>query len=190
MADRPAQRAGALIMALVFFISTVALTGYVIWQVQQGNKNKKVDDVGQTAIDAIKAQAPKDTSKTNKEAKLEGTKLKDFTPVEKIDTLSSTDPVAGTGQELKAGDTVTAHYTGALAKDGTIFQSSHDGGQPFTSPLSGLIKGWQQGLLGMKVGGTRRLMIPADLAYGSQAQSGIPANSDLVFDIELVSIGK
>ena len=188
MADRPAQRAGALIMALVFLLSTVALTGYVIWQVKQGNDTKKVEDAAQAALDANKSQT--DTTKKSTEGKLEGTKLKDFTPVAAVSELSSTDPVVGTGQELKAGDTVTAHYTGALAKDGTIFQSSHDSGSPFTSPLSGLIQGWQQGLPGMKVGGTRRLLIPAALAYGDQAQSGIPANSDLVFDIELVSIGQ
>lgn len=183
MADRPAQRAGALVLALVFLFSTVAVTGYVIWQVKQGNEDKKAT---QAALDKTN-EASKDTAK---EGKLEGTKLKDFTPVSSVSTLSSTDPVVGTGDVVKEGDTITAHYTGALAKDGTIFQSSHDTGNTFTSPLSGLIKGWQQGIPGMKVGGTRRLLIPAALAYGDQAQSGIPANSDLVFDIELVSIGQ
>jgi FKBP-type peptidyl-prolyl cis-trans isomerase len=74
-----------------------------------------------------------------------------------------------------------------LVATGVIFQSSKDTGQTFTAPLSNLIKGWQEGIPGMKPGGTRRLIIPAAQAYGSQAQSGIPADSDLVFDIELVS---
>ena len=193
MADRPAQRAGALVMALVFLLSTVALTVYVIWQVKQGNEDKKTQETAQAALEKQQADAANKSNTSNtatKEGKLEGTKLKDFTPIEKIDELSSTDTVEGTGEVLEAGATMMAHYTGALAKDGTIFQSSHDSGQPFTSPLSNLIKGWQQGLPGMKVGGTRRLFIPAALAYGEQAQQGIPANSDLVFDIELISISK
>jgi FKBP-type peptidyl-prolyl cis-trans isomerase len=96
------------------------------------------------------------------------------------------DLVPGNGAAVAPGGTVTAHYTGALAKDGTIFQSSKDTGQPFTAPLTGVIPGWQQGIPGMKAGGTRRLVIPANLAYGAQEQGNIPANSDLVFDIELI----
>lgn len=183
MVDRPGQRAGALILTLVFFFSTVALTGYVIWQVHQGNQDKKAQAAANSATSTDKSK-----QSTPQEGKLEGTKLKDFTPVAKVDALSSTDPVVGTGDEVKAGDTITAHYTGALAATGVIFQSSHDSGSPFTSPLSGLIQGWQQGIPGMKVGGTRRLLIPSALAYGANAQSGIPANSDLVFDIELTAV--
>jgi FKBP-type peptidyl-prolyl cis-trans isomerase len=85
--------------------------------------------------------------------------------------------------------TITAHYTGALCKDGTIFQSSHDFGKPATFGLNQVIKGWTQGVPGMKVGGARRLIIPSTLAYGSvRAAANIPPNSDLVFDIELVSL--
>lgn len=121
---------------------------------------------------------------------LEGTKLQNFTPVEPVLELESIDLVEGTGDEVQPGATITAHYTGALCKDGTIFQSSHDFGNPATFPLSGVIAGWTQGVPGMKVGGTRRLIIPAELAYGASSPSpNIPANSDLVFDIELVSIG-
>lgn len=121
---------------------------------------------------------------------LEGTKLQNFTPVEPVLELESIDLVDGTGDEVQPGATITAHYTGALCKDGTIFQSSHDFGQPATFPLSGVIAGWTQGVPGMKVGGTRRLIIPAELAYGASSPApNIPANSDLVFDIELVSIG-
>lgn len=121
---------------------------------------------------------------------LEGTKLQNFTPVEPVLELESIDLTEGTGDEVQPGATITAHYTGALCKDGTIFQSSHDFGNPATFPLSGVIAGWTQGVPGMKVGGTRRLIIPAELAYGASSPSpNIPANSDLVFDIELVSIG-
>jgi FKBP-type peptidyl-prolyl cis-trans isomerase len=189
MADRPGQRAGALILAAVFFFSTVALTGYVIWQVKQGNKDKQVQDAAQAALDQQKTQ--QNNTSTQEDKKLEGTKLANFTPVEKIDKLSWTDTVVGTGEEVKPGDTVTAHYTGAVAATGTIFQSSHDGAnQPIPFSLNGVIKGWTDGVPGMKIGGTRRLLIPADQAYGANPPSGsnIPANADLVFDIELTAV--
>lgn len=116
--------------------------------------------------------------------------LDDFTPIDHIKELGSIDRVVGTGTEAVAGDTVTCHYTGAIAKTGTVFQSSRDFGRPISFPLSGVIAGWRDGVPGMKVGGTRRLLIPAEQAYGSRPPygSGIPADADLVFDIELVSI--
>lgn len=121
--------------------------------------------------------------------KLEGTKLADFTPLAKVESLEIIDTVVGTGDEVAAGATITAHYTGALCKDGTIFQSSHDFGKAITFPLDRVIAGWTQGVPGMKIGGTRRLVIPSDMAYGSvRAAANIPPNSDLVFDIELVAI--
>ncbi len=126
---------------------------------------------------------------SNSNAKLEGTKLANFTPVASVTQLQSTDVVEGTGDTVQPGATITAHYTGALCADGTIFQSSHDFGEAISFPLSGVIQGWTQGVPGMKVGGTRRLVIPAAMAYGEHSPSpNIPANSDLVFDIELVSI--
>ena len=91
------------------------------------------------------------------ENKLQGTKLQNFQPVDSIATLQYSDTKPGNGTEVKAGDTVTVHYTGALAKDGTIFESSLDSGQTATFGLNEVIKGWTQGLPGMKVGGTRRL---------------------------------
>lgn len=121
--------------------------------------------------------------------KLEGTTLTDFTPLKKVEELQIIDTVVGTGDEVPTGATITAHYTGALCKDGTIFQSSHDFGEAITFPLDRVIAGWTQGVPGMRVGGTRRLVIPSDMAYGSvRAAANIPPNSDLVFDIELVGI--
>lgn len=119
---------------------------------------------------------------------LQGTQLADFEPREKVDELESTDVLVGTGEEVLAGATVTAHYTGALVKNGVIFQSSYDFGGPIEFPLSGVIRGWTEGVPGMRVGGTRRLVIPADMAYGEHSPSpDIPPNSDLVFDIELTA---
>ncbi len=169
------KRFGTLMLALLFLVTSVGFSVLVVWQVRQQRAQEKVQ---------IQQEEERRANM------LEGTKLKDFTPIEKVDSLQKVDLIEGTGAEVKEGDTITAHYTGALAKDGTIFQSSLDRGQPFSSALSGLIVGWQQGIPGMKAGGTRRLIIPAALAYGEQAQSGIPANSDLVFDIQLVAIGQ
>ena len=121
--------------------------------------------------------------------KYEGTKLSGFEPLETVPELQIIDKEVGTGAEVQPGDTVTAHYTGALCKNGIIFQSSHDFGDAISFPLNGVIEGWQKGVPGMKVGGWRRLIIPAEMAYGSSSPApNIPANSDLVFDIELVAI--
>jgi peptidylprolyl isomerase len=97
----------------------------------------------------------------------------------------------GAGKEAKAGDTVEVHYTGTLT-DGKKFDSSRDRGQPFSFKLGvgQVIKGWDEGVAGMKEGGKRKLMIPANLAYGDRAVGGglIPANSELHFDVELVKV--
>lgn len=116
--------------------------------------------------------------------------LQDFTPVDNVPELKIEDRVMGTGAEVRSGETVTCHYTGAVAKTGAVFQSSHDFGKSINFPLNGVIKGWAEGVPGMRVGGTRRLFIPAAKAYGANPPfgSGIPANADLVFDIELVAI--
>jgi FKBP-type peptidyl-prolyl cis-trans isomerase len=93
----------------------------------------------------------------------------------------------GTGAVAKAGDSVTVNYTGWL-QDGTKFDSSIDRGQPSSFSLNGVIPGWSEGVQGMAVGGTRLLVIPPSLGYGSQANGSIPANSTLVFEVQLVSI--
>jgi len=120
---------------------------------------------------------------------LEGTKLANFDPIDKVAELQIIDTVVGSGEQVPEGATITAHYTGALCKDGAIFQSSHDFGEAISFGLDQVIKGWTIGVPGMKVGGTRRLIIPSEMAYGSvRAAANIPPNSDLVFDIELVAI--
>jgi peptidylprolyl isomerase len=125
----------------------------------------------------------------NNSQKYEGTKLADFTPMDLVAELQIIDIFPGTGDVVPEGATITAHYTGALVKNGIIFQSSHDFGDAITFPLSGVIAGWTKGVPGMKVGGMRRLIIPSEMAYGSaRAAANIPPNSDLVFDIELVAI--
>ena len=100
------------------------------------------------------------------------------------------DEVVGTGPEAKAGQQVTVHYTGKLT-NGTKFDSSKDHGQPFKFRLGGgqVIKGWDNGVAGMKVGGKRKLTIPPEEGYGASGAGGaIPPNATLVFDVELLGI--
>jgi len=106
-------------------------------------------------------------------------------------SLEKIDQVVGSGREAREGDAVNVQYTGTLV-DGTKFDSSYDhGGEPFKFTLGQgqVIKGWDEGVAGMKVGGKRRLRIPSELAYGSHGSPpAIPADAALVFDVELVSI--
>jgi FKBP-type peptidyl-prolyl cis-trans isomerase len=104
--------------------------------------------------------------------------------------LKYEDTKVGTGAEAKAGQQVSVHYTGWLT-NGTKFDSSKDRGQPFVFPLGGgrVIKGWDEGVQGMKVGGVRKLTIPANLGYGAQGAGGvIPPNATLVFEVELLDV--
>lgn len=104
--------------------------------------------------------------------------------------LKYVDRVVGTGDEAVAGKTVNVHYTGWL-ENGKKFDSSVDRGQPFSFPLGAgrVIKGWDEGVQGMKVGGKRKLTIPSDLGYGSRGAGGvIPPNATLIFDVELLGV--
>jgi FKBP-type peptidyl-prolyl cis-trans isomerase len=97
----------------------------------------------------------------------------------------------GSGPVASAGDSVTVHYTGWLTT-GTQFDSSRDGGRPFQFRLGAgqVIKGWDQGVAGMKTGGRRKLIIPSQLGYGSRGAAGaIPPDAALVFTVELIGVG-
>lgn len=108
--------------------------------------------------------------------------------------LKVEDAKVGTGAEAVKGKNVFVHYTGWLndgGKRGKKFDSSLDRGKPFSFPLGAgmVIKGWDEGVAGMKVGGKRTLMIPASLGYGARgAGSDIPPNADLIFDVELLDV--
>ena len=105
--------------------------------------------------------------------------------------LKYVDQKAGSGAEARSGAVVEVHYTGWLT-DGTKFDSSRDRNQPFRFKLGAgqVIKGWDEGVAGMKVGGKRKLTIPAELGYGRQgAGSTIPPGATLVFEVELLSVG-
>ncbi len=121
-------------------------------------------------------------------------KEKPMTPEAKEVTTASglkyTDLTVGDGAEAKAGDKVQVHYTGTL-ENGKKFDSSRDRGIPFVFQVGvgQVIKGWDEGIAGMKVGGKRKLVIPSNLGYGAAGAAGvIPPNATLIFDVELIGI--
>lgn len=118
------------------------------------------------------------------------------TGLSSITTLQITDVVTGTGTAATSGRPVSVHYTGwlysstATDNKGTKFDSSVDRGTPFSFTLGAgqVIAGWDQGVVGMKVGGTRRLVIPPSLGYGANGAGTIPGNATLVFDVQLLAV--
>jgi FKBP-type peptidyl-prolyl cis-trans isomerase FkpA len=170
---RTRDRVIALVIAIAFFATSIATSVFFIMDLNSSRKEAQNNQQRET---------------------LAGTKLAGFDPIAEVTELQKIDIEVGTGDEVQPGDVVTVDYTGALAADGTIFQSSLDFGEPVTLTIKGgpdgVIEGWVEGIPGMKVGGTRRLIIPADKAYGSQARTGIPPNSALVFDVTLRKIGE
>ncbi len=175
------DRAFALSLAILFAFTALATSVAVIVSIVSSNNAAK-----KTATATKTSTAQKCTTNC-----LAGKPLAGFTPVDNVPTLQIIDTKVGTGAVAKSNSTVSVLYTGAVASTGIVFQSSLDSGpQPVSIPLGQVIPGWQQGIPGMKIGGVRRLVIPASLAYGANppAGSGIPANAPLVFDITLLSV--
>jgi FKBP-type peptidyl-prolyl cis-trans isomerase len=180
---RKRERVFAIVVAGLFVVTTFGLSFLVIWE----NTHSSTSTNGS---DTSSATAASSTSKSTS-ANAAGSKLSGFTPVATVNSLQITDLKTGTGQTAEAGDTVSVYYTGAVAATGVIFQSTQNG-QPASLSLSSVIEGWSKGIPGMKVGGIRQLLIPADEAYGANppSGSGIPANAPLVFNVTLVSVSK
>ena len=177
------RRGGWIFMAILFVVTSLGVLVYAFVINTRTNPNDQSSNY-------IKCPALKTgEQRPGQNKKYEGAKLVDYTSVDHVGYLKCWDIKQGTGATATETSTVTATYTGALANSGVIFQSSLDSGQPFTAQLNGgVIPGWTAGIPGMKVGGTRRLMIPAKYAYGSQSVAGIPPNSDLVFDVTLLAV--
>ena len=172
--DRRVPRVGLLLLAGA--LTAVALTGTAC---TSGSQNASSNSTTESA--SSQTTAPSETTQPS------------TTPSEAAPAageLKITDKVVGKGATAKAGDTVTVDYTGWLM-DGTKFDSSIDRKQPFTFPLGGgqVIPGWDKGVQGMKVGGTRILVIPPDLAYGDQGAGGvIPPGATLKFEVKLLKV--
>lgn len=169
MATHTAQRVTIWVIAIVMTVGT--LGAYFIIILQNDTNSQSQTEAAKQA-----EQLPVDETAY----KVEG----------KVNELQKTDLKEGTGEAAKVGDKIRVHYKGTLAQTGQKFDSSYDRGEPadLTLDENNLIKGWVEGIPGMKVGGKRRLVIPASLAYGDRASGGIPANAELVFEIELVAL--
>ena len=176
------RRVGWALLALLFIVTGLGVGVYAFWQSTHQNNNSTKQ---QANLNCTSAAAP--LNQKPAPAKLKGTKLADFKPVSKINDLQCIDFKLGSGGVAQSSSIITVNYTGAVAATGVIFESSFDqAGKPLTTSLNQIIPGWTQGIPGMKVGGVRRLLVPAALGYGAQARPGIPPNSDLVFDLTLL----
>lgn len=181
---KTSHRIFAGFMAVLFGFSAIAFSAFVIYDISQSRKTQQQD---QATADAQSQQAQcTDTAERPPIATPEV-----FRPEGRVSELQVTDLEPGDGPEAKSGDCLIVKYYGTLASDGSMFDENFTTPSAFALALGqGLvIQGWDQGLVGMKANGTRRLVIPAALAYGSASPSEkIPADSDLVFVVKLLEI--
>lgn len=184
MANSNGQRVAAFLLALMFLLTTLGAAGYVIYQLNSegGIVNDTTDTSAQP--DAQDTADACGQTQAAVEPKAVPTNTTADVPVAELET---TDIVVGDGAEVQPGDCVGALYYGTFASSGEKFDGNYETGQPIEFSLDGVIAGWTQGIPGMKVGGVRRLVIPAELAYGAQGSGSIPPNSDLVFEVQITS---
>lgn len=167
--------------AILFLVTASALTIAVI---VSGISNHNKDSSSQTAD-----QTSQSCTATSVAGTAEATP-EVYKPTSAVKSLEVTDLVVGTGAAVKSGDCLQVKYYGTLATSGKVFDENFDKASAFQFQIGKgqVIQGWDQGLIGVKAGGTRRLVIPASLAYGSQGNSTIPANSDLVFTVKVLGV--
>jgi FKBP-type peptidyl-prolyl cis-trans isomerase len=166
--------------ALLFFGSACALTVFVIL-------NPGKDNASNTSAQTSQQQACSDTSTSEPTLAVPDI----YKPGGAVTELQTTDLEPGTGPAAKDGDCLVVKYYGTLASNGTKFDENFTSGSAFAFTLGQgqVIQGWDKGMVGLKAGGMRRLVIPAALGYGSQSpSSSIPANSDLVFVVKLLRV--
>lgn len=173
-----ARRAGWLFLTILFVVTGVGIGIYAFWQgTHPSNPAATTSPQNQCSFASVPAESL--------------SRPQVFKPAGDVKTLSTTDLTTGSGRPVQTGDCVSVKYYGTLAKDGSLFD------EDYTQPLAikyqvgagQVIAGWDEGLIGMRAGGVRRLVIPSELAYGAQSPSAkIPANSDLVFTVKLESI--
>ena len=174
-----------MVKQVFIYAVIIIFVGLTAWfLVDKAKKASQVSDIGSLVSKTTDKASPSPSAETEKPEEKENKwiKLKNG--------LEMQDIVIGAGKEAVSGDAVAAHYIGTLA-NGKKFDSSYDRGQPFAFILGGgmVIKGWDLGVVGMKIGGKRKLVIPPELGYGSRDVGGgaIPPNSTLFFEIELVA---
>lgn len=182
-------RISLLLVTAMFLLSTLAFAGLIVWGVAFDQPSNQQTDISSDDI------SPDSLDETNSEDLYIG-QLEGFDPRDEVVQLETIDFEEGQGQAASEGDKLRVHYRGALASTGDIFDSSYQRGEPFDfsidpnpPPGEQVIVGWREGVVGMKQGGKRRIVIPAELAYG---EDGVPPligpNQPLVFDIELIEI--
>jgi len=176
------KRAGWILLTALFIFTGLGVGVYAFWQDTHSNNdtaNQTQQPTNATACSFNGAQSA---------PKLDAPVV--YKPETKVSSLVTSDLTTGTGPAAKTGDCVLVKYYGTLASNGKEFD------EDYTQPLAlqfllgegYVIPGWDQGLIGMKVGGERRLIIPSSLAYGKNGQGSIPPNADLVFVVKLLSI--
>ena len=175
-----------MIKNVFIFIVLAACIGAAIWFFVAKSKSTKEVNLSPSVSPSPSAASSPTVSPSSDVGKIDPSKI----PMDKI---SGQDITVGTGAEAKSGDSVKVNYTGTLV-DGTVFDSSVDPKfkhvEPFIFNLGTgqVIKGWDIGVAGMKVGGKRLLIIPPSFGYGDQDQGPIPANSILIFEVELLGV--
>jgi peptidylprolyl isomerase len=165
--------------ALLFLVTASALTIAVIVNGVSNHNNPSTDKTSQTCTATSVTAAAESAPEVYK-------------PTGVVKSLEKTDLQPGTGASVKSGDCLQVKYSGVVAATGSVFQENFDQTTAFQFQLGHgqVIQGWDQGLVGVKAGGVRRLVIPAALAYGSSppAGSNIPANADLVFTVKILAV--
>jgi FKBP-type peptidyl-prolyl cis-trans isomerase len=179
-----------LTMVGAFILSSLGFSALVIWTIAKGDSqsSQQTADLQKQLQDQLKQQQCSIQPVNGQKAEpLPETAVKtsgDVTKLQKIDLKQ------GTGKTAKAGDCLVVKYNGTLAKNGKKFDGDFDKDQALQFALGQgkVIKGWDEGLVGMKVGGIRKLIIPSDMAYGKRSSAQIPADSDLIFVVKLLAI--
>ena len=175
-------------LGIAILIIVIGVIGYKMFGRSVAVPEITTSGIGETKVDPLANQSPEKL--LDKKIKEQKTNMDTVQTIKKDSGLIINIQKEGTGTAVKSGDTVSVDYRGFL-QDGTVFDESYKRGQQFSFTVGGgqVIKGWDEGLLGMKVGEKRRLTIPGNMAYGANGIPGaIPPNATLVFDIELHKI--
>lgn len=172
------RRAGWLFLALLFALTGLGIGVWGFWQAT--HPPDETAQLESASKNCSLAEAPGDVLPTPEVYK----------PAGDVKKLEVVDIEVGNGTAVKSGSCVTVKYLGTLAKTGEKFDENFNTPLALKMPIGigQVIEGWDKGLIGMKAGGTRRLVIPSELGYGPTAQSTIPANSDLVFVVKLLAV--
>lgn len=190
--SRSDQVARNTILILVMIIAIGGIGALVFGQ--NSTKKQPSTILGEESTNAsanpvLSTQLSAEQNQTSQKNKTTPEPDKEMKTEEQITQLKAADLVVGEGPEATSGARVTVNYVGTLT-NGQKFDSSYDRNAPFTFNLGAgeVIQGWDMGVLGMKVGGKRKLLIPANLAYGERGVGNIPPNSPLIFEVELLKV--